>query len=841
MADPNNKWTQPANPPAPMFFGKKERNLVKQVNTELSERVIGQPIAYYPISIEESNFNTIYGESIEKVSLPPVRVYAYVIVDNEQTNERFGYEYQTKLTVNFSNKRITDDQNLYVRVGDFVQYGDFFYEIVKTFNDTRYYFGQVEHKFQISAECIRVREDSFKVMPAITRQPSPTTVAADGSALPAPRTAPYPPVNASYVLVGANSKVTNSRVLTAGTGITITDGGRLGPVTIASTAANAVGPVGSLQFQTGAGVFSGSANLTFLSASNVVAMVGGLSASVNVSAFYGDGSNLSGVGGTPGGATTQLQYNSGGSFAGSSNLTFNGTTLTGSYTGSLGQFTTMSASFMNVAPISGTMAGLGSYLALDSNNNVILATGDGSTTSPAGATTQVQFNDGGSFGASANLTFSGTTLTGSYTGSLAQFTTLSASFMNLAPLSGTLAGTGSYLGLSATNNLILTSAATTPTNPGGATTQIQYNNADAFDGSSNLTFNGITLTGSYTGSLAQLTTLSASFVNFAPISGTMAGLGSYLALDSSNNVILATGDGSTTSPAGANTQLQFNNAGSFGASANLTYNSSTDLVALSGTMAISASNNTVVPFRIDNAQSAAKGPILFTTGSRGSDGAEVQSVGIGTDDPQYALDVRGHISIGSMGGAYIMVHNDPDTYIRFGAAGSDSIRLTAGNINFLEIDENGRDWVVFNSASADVDFQVRTQANTASLYVEGSTDRVGIGTSVPTHTLTTAGNTHLSGGLVHKHTTVAANYTASASDYVLGVSTTPVSIELNASSFARGQVLLVKDESGTAAVASTITLAPPGGQTIDGATTATLESPYGAVFVYTNGSNWFIY
>ena len=510
MADPNNKWTQPANPPAPMFFGKKERNLVKQVNTELSERVIGQPIAYYPISIEESNFNTIYGESIEKVSLPPVRVYAYVIVDNEQTNERFGYEYQTKLTVNFSNKRITDDQNLYVRVGDFVQYGDFFYEIVKTFNDTRYYFGQVEHKFQISAECIRVREDSFKVMPAITRQPSSTTVAADGSALPAPRTAPYPPVNASYVLVGANSKVTNSRVLTAGTGITITDGGRLGPLTIASTAANAVGPTGSIQFQTGAGAFSGSANLTFLTSSNVMAIVGGLSASVNISAsaYYGDGSNLSGVGGTPGGATTQIQFNSAGSFGGSSNLTFNGTTLTGSYTGSLGQFTTVSSSFMNLAPVSGTMAGLGSYLALDSNNNVILATGDGSTTSPAGATTQLQYNNAGAFGASANLTFDGTTLTGSYTGSLAQLTTLSASFVNFAPISGTVAGEGSYLGLDANNNVILTAGDGATTSPGGANTQIQFNNAGSFGASANLTFDGTAV--NLTGRLTASTSVSAS-------------------------------------------------------------------------------------------------------------------------------------------------------------------------------------------------------------------------------------------------------------------------------------------------------------------------------------------
>ena len=91
MANPKDKWTRPAAPPAPMFFGEKERNLVKQVNDELAERVLGQTIAYYPISIEESNFSDVYGEAKEKVSLPPVRVFAYVVVANEQTNEKFGY------------------------------------------------------------------------------------------------------------------------------------------------------------------------------------------------------------------------------------------------------------------------------------------------------------------------------------------------------------------------------------------------------------------------------------------------------------------------------------------------------------------------------------------------------------------------------------------------------------------------------------------------------------------------------------------------------------------------------------------------------------------------------
>ena len=169
MADPKNKWNQPDAPPPPMFFGKKERDLVKQVNDELSDRVIGQAIAYYPISLEDSEFNSTYGEAINKITLPPVRVYAYVIVDNEQTNEKFGYEYINSLTVNFNRRRLLEDQDLYVRTGDFIQYGELFYEIVRTYNDTIFYFGQVEHKFQVSAECVRARRGIFKVKKSVTR------------------------------------------------------------------------------------------------------------------------------------------------------------------------------------------------------------------------------------------------------------------------------------------------------------------------------------------------------------------------------------------------------------------------------------------------------------------------------------------------------------------------------------------------------------------------------------------------------------------------------------------------------------------------------------------------
>ena len=88
---------------------------------------------------------------------------------------------------------------------------------------------------------------------------------------------------------------------------------------------------------------------------------------------------------------------------------------------------------------------------------------------------------------------------------------------------------------------------------------------------------------------------------------------------------------------------------------------------------------------------------------------------------------------------------------------------------------------------------------------------------------------------------MASAYTASVGDYILGVTAVPVSIEFDASSFSNGQVIVVKDETGAASSSDLITLAASASQTIDGASTVSLESPYASVLLYTNGSNWFVY
>jgi len=160
MAD--NRWKKPGTPPPPLFFGDKERDLVKQVNDEIIERVIGQQVLYFPIDMAHTNFHPLYGEAIEKTFLSPIRVFALVEFAGTETDhlDNVGVDRTYGVTVHFHNRRLTEDQDLYVREGDFIRYGDTYYEIV-SWQLNRQLFGQIQHTFEITAECIRARDGLF--------------------------------------------------------------------------------------------------------------------------------------------------------------------------------------------------------------------------------------------------------------------------------------------------------------------------------------------------------------------------------------------------------------------------------------------------------------------------------------------------------------------------------------------------------------------------------------------------------------------------------------------------------------------------------------------------------
>jgi hypothetical protein len=160
MAD--NEWDRNKNPPPPLFFGEKERNLVKQVNDELIEKVIGQQILYYPIDLRTTQFHELYGEAVQKTYLPPIRVYALIEWRTDKTDymNGFGIDRLWEISVHFHKRRLTEDQDLFVREGDFVLYGDHYYEIVNL-SEPKVLFGQAGKEFEIEATCRRARKGVF--------------------------------------------------------------------------------------------------------------------------------------------------------------------------------------------------------------------------------------------------------------------------------------------------------------------------------------------------------------------------------------------------------------------------------------------------------------------------------------------------------------------------------------------------------------------------------------------------------------------------------------------------------------------------------------------------------
>lgn len=159
MSD-DNRWEQPEAPPPTLFLGQPEKDFVKQISDEIMERVVGQNIMYYPIDMDNTYYHPLYKEAINKTYLPPINVYVLVKFEEMAKGNKFGIERQQKLTVFFHKRRLHEDQELYVRAGDFVKYGDNYYEIT-TLVEPKEIFGDTYSKLEIAANCIKAREGLF--------------------------------------------------------------------------------------------------------------------------------------------------------------------------------------------------------------------------------------------------------------------------------------------------------------------------------------------------------------------------------------------------------------------------------------------------------------------------------------------------------------------------------------------------------------------------------------------------------------------------------------------------------------------------------------------------------
>ena len=282
----------------------------------------------------------------------------------------------------------------------------------------------------------------------------------------------------------------------------------------------------------------------------------------------------------------------------------------------------LSSSYSLPTASAGTLGGIkvGSGLSIN-GSGILSATGGGGT--PAGANTQVQFNNNGSFGASSNLTWDSNTKLLQVNG--ARFGTIVDGPSIVAYVIG-----DQYAGIGIQTPrdvaVVLENNALRPTQlqvdsgsqawrwrnlyvsdnfiwngktisaPGTSTTLFLRNDGSwatpAGGGTYTLptattgTLGGVKIDGTtITINGSGVITATATNYTLPTASSTVLGgikVGSGLSITGSG-VLSATGGGGTpTAPAGGNTQVQFNNDGSFGATSNLTYDSATKLLQVNG-------------------------------------------------------------------------------------------------------------------------------------------------------------------------------------------------------------------------------------------------------------------
>jgi hypothetical protein len=328
--------------------------------------------------------------------------------------------------------------------------------------------------------------------------------------------------------------------------------------------------------------------------------------------------------------------------------------------------------------------------------------------------------------------------------------------------------------------------------------------------------------------------------------GSVGTAGQILTSGGSGNVYWSTGGGGG-SPGGANTQIQFNDGGSFGGDAGLTYNKTTDALTVAGALTVNGAvtvpntaalgNTTVTGFAnvsttatIGTGFTLTSGNANFDSGVLFVDGTN-NRVGIGNTTPGHALSVTGTTNLGGFVNVSSTVGTNTSTESALrivpnnlaGAAEWRNIfRLSSyyngganGHEFFIKADDNNRfnlisDWgnalrlgVVSNSgavanavpttflsltttaasfsgltlaagnttitgfanvtttATIGTGFTLTSgNANFDSgvLFVDGTNNRVGVGNTTPGHALSVTGTTNL-GGAVTGITTLAAGNT----------------------------------------------------------------------------------
>jgi len=142
---------------ARLFITPREIDLISDINKEIVKDVIGQKVYYYKVREDLSDVHDVYEEAHQKIFDPPIDLDARIEWNQaEIRTNQFGSEEYSTITV-YVQYRDVLDKEINIEEGDYVSYGDTFFEIVTAVIDSTI-FGEIEYSTGYKMTCKQARK-----------------------------------------------------------------------------------------------------------------------------------------------------------------------------------------------------------------------------------------------------------------------------------------------------------------------------------------------------------------------------------------------------------------------------------------------------------------------------------------------------------------------------------------------------------------------------------------------------------------------------------------------------------------------------------------------------------
>ena len=143
------------------FVTDRKLSFINSISRELHQHVVDEQVYYYSIANRESPPDDLYNESVRKSWAAPVRINARVLYDNLSSKAGiFGLDSQIASEIYFHTQELVE-RNVAPREGDFIEYGQTFYEITSV-SQPQLVFGQINNKILTVCKLVPSREGQFQ-------------------------------------------------------------------------------------------------------------------------------------------------------------------------------------------------------------------------------------------------------------------------------------------------------------------------------------------------------------------------------------------------------------------------------------------------------------------------------------------------------------------------------------------------------------------------------------------------------------------------------------------------------------------------------------------------------